>query len=528
VSRWRLRLASVAALVLVLAYLTASNFFSDEARKESPVLPDEVMRLGLDLQGGIHWVMGVKLEAAEKHELEYLSGAIKRTAEDDGYTLSRIAVENGQLVIDGGGLADLREVRVFADEHGGLDVVSEQGNTIVLALSGDWRQQVRERGMAQVLEVLRRRIDDPVTGIPESVITRQGDDRILVQIPGGEAERERARSLLKTTGFLEFKIVRDNAQTVELLEAKYADGLPDKSEVVTEQDKESERVLVAYLVDEKADITGDYLDDARVQFDNQGRPVVGFTFNSEGGRIFGELTRANIGNQLAVILDKRVYSAPAIRSQINMRGQIEGRFTPDEAAELSVVLRAGSLSVPVEIEEERTVGPALGADSIARGVRASLVGLALILVFAVMYYRISGIYAGIALVANLLMLIGIMSLSEATLTLPGLAGIVLTVGMAVDANVIIFERIREELRSGKTPRGAIATGFSKALWTVLDANFTTLMTAIVLFQYGTGPIKGFAVTLAIGIMTSVFSAMVITRLLFEIYPGTRQVESLSI
>jgi preprotein translocase subunit SecD len=496
----------VAALVLVLAYLTASNFFSDEARKESPVLPDEVMRLGLDLQGGIHWVMGVKLEAAEKHELEYLSGAIKRTAEDDGYTLSRIAVENGQLVIDGGGLADLREVRVFADEHGGLDVVSEQGNTIVLALSGDWRQQVRERGMAQVLEVLRRRIDDPVTGIPESVITRQGDDRILVQIPGGEAERERARSLLKTTGFLEFKIVRDNAQTVELLEAKYADGLPDKSEVVTEQDKESERVLVAYLVDEKADITGDYLDDARVQFDNQGRPVVGFTFNSEGGRIFGELTRANIGNQLAVILDKRVYSAPAIRSQINMRGQIEGRFTPDEAAELSVV----------------------GADSIARGVRASLVGLALILVFAVMYYRISGIYAGIALVANLLMLIGIMSLSEATLTLPGLAGIVLTVGMAVDANVIIFERIREELRSGKTPRGAIATGFSKALWTVLDANFTTLMTAIVLFQYGTGPIKGFAVTLAIGIMTSVFSAMVITRLLFEIYPGTRQVESLSI
>ena len=527
-SQFRVRIASVAALVLVLGFLAASNFFGPEAREESPLLPDEVMRLGLDLQGGIHWVLGVQLAAAELHELEYLSGAIERSAEDGGYELSRVAVEDGQLVIDGAGPDDLREVRVFADEHGGLDVVSELQDRIVLQLSGDWRKQVRERGMAQVLEVLRRRIDDPVTGIPESVITRQGDDRILVQIPGGDAEREKARRLLKTTGFLEFKIVQDVAQTVELLEAKYEGELPDQTEVISEQDKESERVLTAYLVSTKAAITGDYLDDARVQFDRQGRPVVGFTFNGEGGRIFGELTSENIGNQLAIILDERVYSAPNIRSQINMRGQIEGRFTPEEAAELAVVLRAGSLAVPVEIEEERTVGPALGADSIARGVRASVVGLALILVFVVVYYRLSGVYAAIALVSNLLMLIGIMSLSEATLTLPGLAGIVLTVGMAVDANVIIFERIREELRSGKTPRGAIATGFSKATWTVLDANITTLITALVLFQYGTGPIKGFAVTLAIGIVTSVFAAMVITRLLFEIHPGVRQVESLSI
>ena len=527
-SQLRLRLASVAALLLLLGYLVATNFFDDQQRQESPVLPDEVMRLGLDLQGGIHWVLGVRLDVAEIHELEYLAGAIQRAAEEDGYSVPVVGVEELRLVVSGGGAPDLAEVRGFADEHGGLEVVSEQGDTLTLALNDDWQQEVRERGMSQVLEVLRRRIDDPVTGIPESVITRQGRDRILVQIPGGEVEREKARGLLKTTGFLEFKIVSDAAQTVELLEQKYAGGLPDNSEIVTEREKETQRVLSAYVVSQKADITGDYLEDARVQFDRQGRAIVGFTFNAEGGRIFGELTQANIGERLAIILDDRVYSAPAIRSQINMRGQIEGRFTTDEAAELAVVLRAGSLAVPVEIEEERTVGPALGADSIRRGVRASLVGLSLILLFAMGYYRMSGVYAGVALLANLILLIGIMTMAGATLTLPGLAGIVLTVGMAVDANVIIFERIREELRAGKTARGAIATGFSKALKTVLDANITTLITALVLFQYGTGPIKGFAVTLAIGIVTSVFSAMVITRLLFEIYPGTRQVESLSI
>ncbi|MDJ0851230.1 MAG: protein translocase subunit SecD [Myxococcota bacterium] len=527
-SQLRLRIASVAALLLVLGWLAVANFVPEDTRAESPLFPEQGMRLGLDLQGGIHWVLGVRLEVAEKHELDFIANDLERLAEDEGFELTDISVEPPGMTVTAVAASDLAEVRRYAQDHDGLEIVSEQGSTLGLSLTRNWSQDVRERGMAQVLEVLRRRIDDPVTGIPESVVTRQGDDRILVQIPGGDAERERARTLLKTTGHLEFKIVQDTAQTVELLQAKHAGGLPDKTEVVTEHEKETERVIGAYLVPDKASITGDYLTDARVQFDRQGRPIVGFTFNTEGGRIFGELTRDNIGEQLAVILDERVYSAPSIRSQINMRGQIEGRFTPQEAADLAVVLRAGSLAVPVEIEEERTVGPALGADSVRRGVQASMVGLGLILLFAIAYYRVSGLYAGVALFANLLLLIGIMSLFEATLTLPGLAGVVLTVGMAVDANVIIFERVREELRTGKTPRAAVATGFQKALWTILDANITTLITAIVLFQYGTGPIKGFAVTLAIGIVTSVFAAMVITRLLFEIYPGSRQVESLSI
>jgi len=387
---------------------------------------------------------------------------------------------------------------------------------------------VQQRGMSQVLEVLRRRIADPVRGIPDSVVTRQGQDRILVQIPGGQIDRSRARELLRVTGFLEFKIVKDADQTEELLLARSGGVLPEDSVIAFERDKETDRVLRAYLMERAPAITGDYLKDARVNFDRQQRPIVEFTFNVQGAKIFGDLTGANIGNQLAIVLDDRVYSAPVIRSRIGARGQIEGRFTAQEAADLAVVLRAGSLPIPVEIEEERTVGPALGADSIARGVRASVLGLVLIIAFSVVYYRLSGVYASLGLLANLLLLTGVMSLFEATLTLPGIAGIVLTVGMAVDANVIIFERIREELRARKTPRGAIATGFNKAFWTIMDANITTLITAIVLFEYGTGPIKGFAVTLSIGVVTSVFAALVLTRLMFALYPGSRSVERLSI
>ena len=287
-------------------------------------------------------------------------------------------------------------------------------------------------------------------------------------------------------------------------------------------------MLVAYLLDKQPALTGDKLTDARVGFDRQNRPIVEFAFDEEGGRIFGDVTGANIGSQLAIVLDNRVYSAPNIRSRIANRGQIEGRFSPQEAADLAVVLRSGSLPIPVEIAEERTVGPQLGADSIASGMRASLLSLALVIGFCVIYYRLSGVYASIALLCNLTLLVGLMSLFDATLTLPGIAGIVLTVGMAVDSNVIIFERIREELRAQKTPRGAIRTGFDKAFSPIVDANVATMITALVLYEYGTGPIKGFAVSLSIGLVTSVFAALVLTRLCFAVYPGDRPVQTLSI
>jgi preprotein translocase subunit SecD len=528
VSRLRLRAATIGAVVLLLGYLTAANFVPAEIRRANPLLPDAGLRLGLDLQGGIHWILGVQLDEAVNHELDYVRGGIQNAADDGDFAVARAVVEGDRVVAEAASADDLAKLREWGEDRGGLEVLAESGNQIEFGLSSPWREQVRERGMEQVLEVLRRRIDDPVTGIPESVVTRQGEDRILVEIPGGQIERSRAREMLRVTGFLEFKIVQDQDKTEELLLARHGGAVPEGMELGFEREKETSRVLNAYLLDEKADVTGDFLTDARVQFDRQNRPTVGFTFNADGGRIFGKLTQDNVGKQLAIVLDDRVYSAPVIRSQITMHGQIEGRFTPQEAADLAVVLRAGSLPVPVAIEEERLVGPALGADSIARGFQAAVLALAATLVFAVIYYKRSGLYAAVAMIANILMLLGIMSLFEATLTMPGVAGIVLTVGMAVDANVIIFERIREELREHKTPRAAIQTGFNRAFWTIMDANITTLITALVLYEYGTGPIKGFAVTLSIGILTSVAAALVITRTLFAFYPGDRPVESLSI
>ncbi len=520
------RVTGALALVGLFAFLTFSNFVDEETRLASPVLPDEGLRLGLDLQGGIHWVLGVQLDEAVKQELVFLADNIGEVAEDEGFEASA-TVEDDTVVITAPGERDAAEVRKWA-EGPGFDTVSDDAGRLVYRLSDLRLQDVRQRGMAQVLEVLRRRIADPIQGIPDSVVTRQGDDRVLVQIPGGQIDRSRARELLEVTGFLQFKIVRDQATSEDLLRENYPNGLPEGTVLGYERDKETNRVLTAYLLPEQPSITGEYLTDARVNFDRQQRPVVEFQFNTEGGRIFGEVTEENIGEQLAIVLDDRVYSAPNIRSRIGSRGQIEGRFTSQEAADLAVVLRSGSLPIPVVIEEERTVGPALGADSIARGLRASALGLAIVVLFIGVYYRMSGAYASMALLANLALLLGMMSLFEATLTLPGIAGIVLTVGMAVDANVIIFERIREELRGGKTPRAAIATGFNKAFWTIMDANITTLITALVLFEYGTGPIKGFAVTLSVGVVTSVFAALVLTRLMFSVFPGTRSVEALSI
>lgn len=524
--RWRV--AAVAALIGLFVFLTLANFVPKEQRLESGFWPDDGLRLGLDLRGGIHWVVGVRLDDAIERELDFLRKSLIETFQEDGLTLEASRVEDQTLILELRDASDRSRVVSRVDDTGLLTSVDGDPTTLRYQLTERWTEDVRERTMSQVLEVLRRRIDDPQRGVPDSVVTRQGDDRVLVQIPGEQIDRERARELLKSTGFLEFKIVQDSDASEEALLARYPDGLGPDQMVVTQRSGDQDFETGAFLVPKVANLTGDYLEDARVQFDAQQRPIVEFRFNPEGGDLFGKLTEKHKNELLAIILDDNVYSAPVIRSRITSRGQIEGQFTADEAADLAVILRAGSLSVPVVIEEERTIGPGLGQDSIESGALACAVGLLLVLAFVVLYYRTSGLYAAVALTANLFLLIGLMSLFEATLTLPGIAGLVLTVGMAVDANVIIFERIREELRVGRTVKAAIATGFSKATWTVLDANITTLITAVILFQYGTGPIKGFAVTLSVGIVTSVFAALVVTRLLFHIHPGTRNVSTLSI
>lgn len=517
--RWRA--ISVAVLVGLFGWLTAANFVSKETREASAFLPNELLRMGLDLRGGIHWVIGVDMQPALERECGVLASSLETRFGDDG-VVGATATCVGTTVHVAIASHDARaKVDAAIDDYSVLDVESSADDSIDLVLAARRVEEMKDLTMAQVLEVLRRRIDDPQTGIPESVVTRQGEDRVLVQIPGGLVDRDSAYRLLESTAFLEFKIVEDAAETDELLLAKYPDGLPDDKMIVHEEDPETKKPIVSYLVAKQAPITGQYLADARVGFDNRQRPEVEFSFDNEGGKLFGDLTEKNIERQLAIILDDRVYSAPTVQSRISTRGRITGRFSAKEAADLAVILRAGSLAVPVEILEERTVGPALGQDSIDSGVRASIVGLLLVVAFAIGYYRLSGGYASIALAANLVMLLGLMSLTKATLTLPGIAGLVLTIGMAIDANVIIFERIREEIREGRATRAAIATGFNKALWTVLDANITTLITGIILFQYGTGPIKGFAVTLCVGIVTSVFTALVVTRILFQLHPGDR-------
>lgn len=524
----RFKAIAIAALLVLFTFLTAANFVPKEERVNSELWPDDGLRLGLDLRGGLHWVLGVELDEAMTRELEFVRKSIEERLEKDGVALESSLVENGELELVLAKEADRSKVIGEADDTTVLETAGESGLSLRFRLTEDWETDVRDRTMSQVLEVMRRRIDDPQTGVPDSVITRQGKDRVLIQIPGEQIDRDRLYDLVITTGFLEFKIVEDSDNTEEALRARYPDGLGADRVIVNEVDPESGAPVAAYLVPKVADITGDYLEDARLQFDQQQRPIVEFRFSPAGGEIFGDLTESNLRRPLAIILDNQVYSAPTIQGRISTRGQITGNYTSQEAADLAVILRAGSLSVPVVIEEERTVGPGLGHDSITSGARACAIGLAIVLVFAVAYYRLSGVFACIALLSNLVLLVGLMSLWGATLTLPGIAGLVLTVGMAVDANVIIFERIREELRSGRAVRAAIATGFNKATWTVLDANITTLFTSVILFEFGTGPIKGFAVTLSIGIVTSVFAALVITRLLFQIYPGNRHVSTLSI
>jgi len=526
-TRWHV--LGVASLLALLGWFAAANFVPKEVRERSAWIPSSAIRLGLDLRGGIHWVLGPDFAAAIDRELDATQAALRERGGEAGYSVENSLVEDGVLRVTVASPEQVEALREDADDLGVLREVGVDGATLRFVLNDRWAQDVRERSMQQVLEVLRRRIDDPIQGVQESVVTRQGKERVLVQIPGGQLNRDQARDLIRKTGFLTFRVVIDQAPTEELLRQNYSEGLPEGTEILTEVEGESEAVVAAYLLPKVPDLTGDYLTDARSRLDNRFGWVVDFVFNSEGARRFAKLTEESRGRQLAIVLDNRVYSAPRIDERIGGgRGFIRGRFNPEDSSKLAIILRAGSLPIPVAIEEERTVGPALGADSIRHGIRASILGLTLVVLFAVVYYRLSGLYASLALFANLILLVGLMSMASATLTLPGIAGLVLTVGMAIDANVIIFERIREELRVGKTSRAAIRTGFSKALWTILDANITTLITAIVLFQYGTGPIKGFAVTLSIGIVTSVFAALVITRVLFEIYPGNRPAESLSI
>jgi preprotein translocase subunit SecD len=492
--------------------------------------PQKTINLGLDLQGGIHLVLGVDVDKALEAQVERAGDTIRAELEKKGIGITRVERRGAtELVVQIASPAQwndaqgaFRDVGLFETKE-----ADQAAGRVVLALRPREAASLRDLAVRQGLETIRNRIDQ--FGVAEPSIQQQGENRILVQLPGVQ-DPERAKALIGKTALLEFKLLDDKVD----VEAALRGNIPDGDEILYQRrvDKETKQERrIPYVVQKKVLVTGRDLATARVSIDqNTSEPYVSVEFNAAGGKAFGDLTEANVGRRLAIVLDGNIHSAPQIRERIpSGRAQITGGFTSEEATDLAIVLRAGALPAPVQVLEERTVGPSLGADSIRKGLLSTLAAALAVVLLMLVYYRRSGVIADVALALNLLILMAAMAGFHATLTLPGIAGIVLTIGMAVDTNILIFERIREELRSGKTVRGAIDSGFARAFRTVIDTHVTVLVSAAILYQFGTGPVKGFAVSLAIGILASLFTAVFFTRLVFDlVYMRSRRVESISI
>jgi preprotein translocase subunit SecD len=490
----------------------------------------EPINLGLDLQGGMHVVLGVQTGKAIRDELEHTVEVYQDEFNEQKILFTKIEVTDDNLIeMIFGSPADAERARTIVGKRQDYKIsrFGDQG----LRMQMEDRAIANQESMAirQAKETIERRVDEFNVREPQ-IYTQQdfatGETQIVVRLPG-IVDPARAKRLIGKTAILEFKLVEKTeyvASSEERLIEQAGGTIPSGYAVY--KDKSG---LQFYLLRKKADVPGKYLTDARVSYDESQMSAVSFTWNSEGAKLFGKITGPNVGKLLAAVIDDIVITAPRINGRITREGQITGSFSNVEAQDLAIQLRSGSLPVPVEIEEERTVGPTLGKDSIDKGRFSLMIGGLCVLIFMVAYYRKSGLIADLALMLNIVFLLGALAMFGATLTLPGIAGIVLTIGMAVDANVIIFERIREELRLGKPPRVAVDSGYSKAMWTILDANITTAIAAVVLFQFGTGPIKGFAVTLSIGIVTSIFTALVVTRTVFDYIVSRRgRMQSLSI
>ncbi len=478
--------------------------------------PGEKINLGLDLQGGMHLVLQVITDDAINAEIDQ---AILRLQEqlkkkDIAYE-SMPPGEIGRFSVQGIDPAQEGPITEVLDEYFRDWDYTIIGNTVSLSVKPGVAMHYREQSVKMAQETIRNRVDE--LGLAEIPIQRQGGyggDRIIVELPGVE-NPERYKNIIKTTAFLEWQLVHAGpAPDKETLLKDYEGKLPEDKEILRADPNSSEQGY--YLLDRVAPITGKDLRNARRSVDEWGNPAVAFMLNSDGAKRFYKFTTDNIGKLLSVILDNRVYEVATIQDRISDSGIIHGRFTIEQADDLSMVLRAGALPASIQYLEERTIGPSLGADSVRRGLSAIIAALILVIFFMVFYYRLSGLNAVIALILNILILMGALAYFNAALTLPGIAGIILTIGMAVDANVLVFERIREELSSGKGILNSIASGFSRAFRTILDANVTTIIAAVFLFQFGTGPIRGFAITLIIGITASMFTAVFVSRVIFDL------------
>jgi len=477
-------------------------------------MPSGLVNLGLDLRGGAHLLAEVAVEDVYDDRMRNFWPELRnalRAERDAVGTIRRVDAPAGELHVRIGNrdamdvamatARDLARPIVSLTGAGASDIaVRSQGDLLIVTLSEAERQATDDRTIRQSLEIIRRRVDE--VGTREPTIQRQGAERILIQVPGLGSAAE-LKALIGTTARLTFQPV------VRRSDDPQAD--PGPGNVILPSLDETG---VYYVLEDRVVVSGEELVDAQPAFDQNGRPAVNFRFNPQGARKFGDYTAANIGNPFAIVLDGEVISAPVIQSHIpGGSGIITGRFTVEDSTQLAVLLRAGALPAEMTFLEERTIGPELGADSIAAGKVASIFALAAVLVFMALSYGLFGLFANLALLINIGLIFGLLSLIGATLTLPGIAGIVLTIGMAVDANVLVFERIREEMGTARGPARAIELGYERALSAILDANITTLITAIILFVMGAGPVRGFAVTLWLGIVTSVCTAIFITRLI---------------
>jgi preprotein translocase subunit SecD len=547
---WWVRFAVFLSLVLFSALSIVPTLTSVDAKKW---IISKKMNLGLDLQGGLYIVLGIDFHKVYRDEVTSTLSNAQRVLQSESmnFSIGQMDVtdpEDPKLTVQLEETAKTRD-RLMKYLGNTLRLVKEEGASMTFGLGRDFKADINANSVSRSIEVIRNRIDE--FGVTEPEIVSQGQDRIVVQLPGVK-DIQRARDLIGRTAKLEFKLVNDTIPEMQLNEwvekakkagIEYVAGkpysrylqelntflaadLPQGTQIAFEKIVSKVTLdttqMTPYLLEISTGLAGDLLEEAYTNIDpQQNRPYVGISFNSEGAKLFEEITRNNVNRRLAIVLDNNVYSAP------NIQGAIAGGFAQitlgagdanevlKEARDLALVLRAGALPVELEFQEERVVGPSLGADSIKKAELASLVAIAFVFLFTVFYYKTAGFFASLTLVANVLFSLSCLVALEATLTLPGIAGIALTVGMAVDGNIIIYERIKEEIAKGVVAKEAVAIGFDKAFWTILDANITTAMAGLCLLNFGTGPVRGFAVTLLIGIVTTVYTSYFVSKIFFD-------------
>jgi preprotein translocase subunit SecD len=513
-TRWKALGIILTALLVCLC--AVPNFFPEATVKNWPLWAQRRLVLGLDLQGGSYLLLEVDSNYVKKEKLDQIRDDARRTLREAKIGYTGLASKGDAVEVrvkDADLQPALSKLRDLSQPLGGLlgssgqrslEVTDAGGGLIRLTVPQAAINDRIRQTIEQSIQIVERRVNQ--LGTVEPVIQRQGTDRILVQVPGLQ-DPSHLKDLLGKTAKMEFRMVDTSVSPDQAQQG----NLPPDSELLMS----ASAPKTPYVVKKQVLVSGGDLTDAQTAFDpRSGEPVVSFKFNSAGSRKFADATVANVGQPFAIVLDNEVISAPVIREPITGgQGQISGNFTVQSANDLAILLRAGALPAPLTVIEERTVGPGLGADSIAKGELAAYVGAIMVVVFMLLTYRLFGLFANIAVIINVAMIFGVLSLLNATLTLPGIAGIVLTVGIAVDSNVLIYERIREELRGGRNAISAIDAGFKRALATILDSNITTFIAAAVLFYIGTGPVRGFAVTLGVGILTTVFTAFTLTRLI---------------